>query len=35
MPVIVTANVLGVEPERYADFKKWATIITAGMNGSK
>ncbi len=35
MPVIVIANVLGVEPERYADFKKWATIITAGMNGSK
>jgi cytochrome P450 len=35
MPVIVIANVLGVEPARYADFKKWATIITTGMNGSK
>ena len=35
MPVIVIANVLGVEPERYADFRKWATIITVGMNGSK
>ncbi len=35
MPVIVIANVLGVEPGRYADFKKWATTITAGMNGSK
>jgi cytochrome P450 len=35
MPVIVIANVLGVEPARYADFKKWATVITTGMNGSK
>jgi cytochrome P450 len=35
MPVIVIAQVLGVEPERYADFKKWASVITAGMNGSK
>jgi cytochrome P450 len=34
-PVIVIARVLGVEPERYADFKRWATIITMGMNGSK
>src|SRR5580692_8495295 len=35
MPVIVIANVLGVDPARYADFRKWATIITQGMNGSK
>ncbi len=35
MPVIVIANVLGVDPSRYADFRKWATIITMGMNGSK
>jgi cytochrome P450 len=35
MPVIVIANVLGVDPARYADFRKWATIITMGMNGSK
>ena len=34
-PVIVIARVLGVEPERYADFKRWATTITMGMNGSK
>jgi cytochrome P450 len=34
-PVIVIANVLGVDPARYADFRKWATIITMGMNGSK
>ena len=35
MPVIVIANVLGVDPSRYPDFRKWATIITQGMNGSK
>jgi cytochrome P450 len=35
MPVIVIANVLGVDPARYADFRKWATVITMGMNGSK
>ncbi|MGO9452304.1 MAG: cytochrome P450 [Candidatus Binataceae bacterium] len=35
VPVIVIAQVLGVEPERYPDFKRWATIITVGMNGSK
>ncbi len=35
MPVIVIANVLGVDPSRYADFRKWATTITQGMNGSK
>jgi cytochrome P450 len=35
MPVIVIANVLGVDPARYPDFRKWATIITMGMNGSK
>lgn len=35
VPVIVIAQVLGVEPERYSDFKKWAQTITAGMNGSK
>jgi cytochrome P450 len=34
-PVIVIANVLGVDPSRFADFRKWATIITQGMNGSK
>src|SRR5208283_5799014 len=34
-PVIVIANVLGVDPSRYADFRKWATTITQGMNGSK
>jgi cytochrome P450 len=35
MPVIVIANLLGVDPARYADFRKWATTITMGMNGSK
>jgi cytochrome P450 len=35
VPVIVIAQVLGVEPERYLDFKRWATVITVGMNGSK
>ena len=35
MPVMVIATVLGVDPSRYADFRKWATIITMGMNGSK
>jgi len=35
MPVIVIANVLGVDPSRYADFRRWATTITMGMNGSK
>ena len=35
LPVIVIAQVLGVEPERYPDFKRWATVITVGMNGSK
>jgi len=35
MPVIVIANVLGVDPSRYTDFRKWATTITMGMNGSK
>ena len=35
LPVIVIAQVLGIEPERYADFKRWATVITLGMNGSK
>jgi cytochrome P450 len=35
MPVVVIANVLGVDPSRYADFRKWATTITLGMNGSK
>jgi cytochrome P450 len=34
-PVMVIANVLGIDPSRYADFRKWATIITQGMNGSK
>src|SRR5215469_7217477 len=35
VPVMVIAQVLGVEPERYVDFKRWATIITQGMNGSR
>jgi len=35
VPVIVIATVLGIEPERYTDFKRWATVITQGMNGSK
>jgi len=34
-PVMVIANVLGIDPSRYAGFRKWATIITQGMNGSK
>jgi cytochrome P450 len=33
--VIVIAMVLGVEPERYSDFRKWADIIAAGINGPK
>ncbi len=35
MPVIVIANVLGVDPSRFTDFRRWATTITMGMNGSK
>jgi cytochrome P450 len=35
VPVIVIAHVLGVEPERYSDFRKWADIIAAGINGPK
>jgi len=35
MPVMVIATVLGVDPSRYADFRRWATTITLGMNGSK
>jgi cytochrome P450 len=35
VPVMVIAQILGVEKERYADFKRWASVITVGMNGSK
>jgi cytochrome P450 len=34
LPVTVIAEMLGVEPERQADFKRWSDEIVAGASGS-
>lgn len=34
-PVRVIATILGIDPSRHADFKRWANVITAAMTGSK
>jgi cytochrome P450 len=33
--VRVIAEILGIDPSRHADFKRWADVITAAMTGSK
>jgi cytochrome P450 len=35
VPVRVIAQILGIDPSRHADFKRWADTLTAGMTGSK
>jgi cytochrome P450 len=34
LPVTVIAELLGVEPERTADFKRWSDCVVAGSTGS-
>jgi len=34
LPVMVIAEVLGVEPDRYADFKRWSDTLISGATGS-
>jgi cytochrome P450 len=34
-PVRVIATILGIDPSRHADFKRWANVISAAMTGSK
>jgi cytochrome P450 len=34
LPVRAISEVLGVEPERYADFKRWSDTLIAGISGS-
>jgi cytochrome P450 len=34
LPVTVIAELLGVEPERRADFKRWSDAIVAGVTGA-
>ncbi len=34
LPVSVISELLGVEPERRQDFKRWSNAVTAGMTGS-
>jgi len=34
LPVTVIAEVLGVEPDRYADFKRWSDTLISGATGS-
>lgn len=34
-PVRVIAAILGIDPSRHTDFKRWANTITAAMTGSK
>ena len=34
LPVIVIAEILGVEPERYEDFKRWSDDVVLLMSGS-
>ncbi len=35
VPVIVIAEMLGVEPERRADFKRWSDIMIEGITGAR
>jgi cytochrome P450 len=35
VPVRVIAEILGIDPSRHADFKRWADTISAAMTGSK
>jgi cytochrome P450 len=35
VPVRVIAEILGIDPSRHADFKRWADTLTAAMTGSK
>ena len=35
VPARVIAEILGIDPTRHADFKRWADTITAAMTGSK
>jgi cytochrome P450 len=35
VPVIVVSEMLGVEPERRADFKRWSDIMIEGVTGSR
>jgi cytochrome P450 len=34
LPVRAISEILGVEPERYTDFKRWSDTIIAGLSGS-
>jgi cytochrome P450 len=34
LPITVIAEMLGVEPERRADFKHWSDLLVAGVSGS-
>jgi len=34
LPVVVIAEILGVEPERHQDFKRWSDAIVAAMSGT-
>jgi cytochrome P450 len=35
LPARVIAEILGIDPSRHADFKRWADTIVAAMTGSK
>ena len=35
VPVIIIAEMLGVEPERRADFKRWSDIMIEGITGGR
>jgi len=35
VPVIIVAEMLGVEPERRADFKRWSDSLIEGITGSR
>ncbi len=35
VPVIIVAEMLGVEPERRADFKRWSDTMIEGITGSR
>ena len=34
IPVRIIAELLGIEPERYEDFKEWSDLIISGVSGS-
>jgi cytochrome P450 len=34
LPVTVIAEILGVEPDRFADFKRWSDTLVSGATGS-